>query len=396
MTLTLLVLVSAPVAHTKPMMASGVPLVRLLKNIEAYQKAHPKDPAAYYALGRAYYAAFTAPDGVSVSAYGEGNTNTLPGYPSGKLTSGPFDRTSYAAPAPKGDSLRAKYAWLAVENLRKASMGKDGLAELTLACVLDQGAKYATLMPLPKEEKELTHNFQQWTKLAIKYYGKSFDLAYPKESKDDEQPIFGYQSLIAYEAGQSYLRLVMEPSSRREQIFRGLETLRQKPHSRMVTPLVFSLERAQPLDALLAPQKRVAFDLDGTRRPQQHSWLQPSTALLVWDPQGTGKITSGTQLFGSATWWMLFPNAYAALDALDDSRDGWLTGKELMSLALWFDRNQNGVSDPGEVVPLSKTEVVGIATQATGKTGISPMNPLGLRLRDGRVLPTYDWTFLSR
>ena len=123
-------------------------------------------------------------------------------------------------------------------------------------------------------------------------------------------------------------------------------------------------------------------------------WLQPSTALLVWDPQGTGKITSGTQLFGSATWWMLFPDAYAALDALDDSRDGWLTGRELNGLALWFDRNQNGISDPGEVVALSNSPIVGIATKATGKTALSLMNPAGLRLRDGRTLPTYDWTFI--
>lgn len=89
---------------------------------------------------------------------------------------------------------------------------------------------------------------------------------------------------------------------------------------------------------------------------------------------------------------MLFNDAYEALAALDDNHDGWLTGKELSGLALWQDRNQNGVSDPGEVVPIEATPVVGIATYATGKTGLSPLNTQGLRLRDGRELPTYDWT----
>ena len=45
-----------------------------------------------------------------------------------------------------------------------------------------------------------------------------------------------------------------------------------------------------------------------------------------------------------------------------------------------------------DVVPIAATPVVGIATRATGKTGLSPLNTQGLRLRDGRVLPTYDWT----
>lgn len=349
--LTLLVL---PKADAMPAMTWGVPLARLLKNIAAYQKAHPNDPAANYALGRAYYAAFSVPDSETVPLYDDGDQKRLPLFPRGKSVQGLFSRMPTTPGKPTNPALRAKYVGLAIENLRKALGKNEGLAELTLACVLEQGAKYAPQVPLPKGETELTADSKLWPKVAANYYAKAFALAFPKEAAASEQPIFGYQTLLAYEAGDSYVRLATAGNApARPDIVKGLDALKAKPRSHMVTPLIFSLEKPQPLETLLAPERRVSFDLDGSGRPQRSPWLQPSTGLLVWDPQKTGKITSGTQLFGTATWWMLFPDAYAALDALDDNRDGWLTGKELLGLAV-------------------------------------------LRLNDGRQLPTYDWTFLTR
>jgi hypothetical protein len=88
---------------------------------------------------------------------------------------------------------------------------------------------------------------------------------------------------------------------------------------------------------------------------------------------------------------MFWPTRYAALDALDDNRDGVLTGRELTGLAVWFDRNSNGVSEPGEVTPVEDLGITGIATAATSSDGAAPMNAHGLFLQDGRVLPTWDW-----
>ena len=85
-------------------------------------------------------------------------------------------------------------------------------------------------------------------------------------------------------------------------------------------------------------------------------------------------------------------DGYRALDALDDTRDGELRGDELRGLAVWFDRNQNGVSDAGEVVPIEQTGIAAISARSTGMAGASPANELGLAMKDGRVLPTYDWT----
>lgn len=107
-------------------------------------------------------------------------------------------------------------------------------------------------------------------------------------------------------------------------------------------PIVLSLRAGAVLD-LLAPAAQVRFDLDGT-----------------------GRVTSGRQLFGNVIWWMFWESGYQALAALDDDHDGWLQGRELAGLVLWFDRNQNGISDPGEVIPIEQAGVEALAARADG------------------------------
>jgi hypothetical protein len=95
------------------------------------------------------------------------------------------------------------------------------------------------------------------------------------------------------------------------------------------------------------------------------------------------------------TWWIFWKDGYQALAALDDNHDGWIRGPELAGLALWFDRNQNGISDPGEVVPIEETGIEALAASSDGWDGESPMNSRGVRFKDGRVLPTWDWVATS-
>jgi hypothetical protein len=64
------------------------------------------------------------------------------------------------------------------------------------------------------------------------------------------------------------------------------------------------------------------------------------------------------QLFGSVTFWLFWPNGYEALRALDDNHDGSLAGRELAGMAIWRDGNSDGVSDSGEVKPLSQWGIV--------------------------------------
>ncbi len=130
---------------------------------------------------------------------------------------------------------------------------------------------------------------------------------------------------------------------------------------------------------------------DDVARAAKEDRIKPGTGLLVWDPLNKGQITSGRQLFGTATWWLLFPNGYAALDALDDNRDGSLSGSELRGIGVWFDKNVNGRSDPGEVQPVMDFGVQAIRTKSTGSDHGMPMNAQGIVLKDSTVVPTYDW-----
>lgn len=239
---------------------------------------------------------------------------------------------------------------------------------------------------------------EHWRKRASAEYYAAYEGAIDQALSIKEKPMRGLQTLVGYEAANGFVRMV-KPRGPRDDRERGqlakvesdLQTLNNKPDNMAITPIVFDLERLAPLSDLEDPHLRVKFRLDGTGREQSWSWVKPTTGILVWDPTGAGRITSGQQLFGSATWWMFFSDGYHALDALDDNRDGRLSGGELRGLAVWFDRNSDGVSDKGEVVTVESAGIDSIATAATTREGDAPANHEGLELKDGRVLPTYDW-----
>jgi hypothetical protein len=163
------------------------------------------------------------------------------------------------------------------------------------------------------------------------------------------------------------------------------------PRSYVVSPMLVSLDGCRSLDELVTPNLTVPFDLDGDAIDELWPWIAPDAGWLVWDPNHRGEITSGQQLFGSASAWLFFEDGYRVLDALDDDRDGELRGAELAGIAAWFDRDTDGVSDRGEVVPVEELGIVTLRTTATLRIGASPANLCGVELADGRVLPTFDW-----
>ncbi len=99
-------------------------------------------------------------------------------------------------------------------------------------------------------------------------------------------------------------------------------------------------------------------------------WRASAAApLLVYDPEHKGRITSAAQLFGHWTFGgqrlaslttgtaQQWPHGYAALATQDSDGNGEISGKELRDLGLWFDENQNGISEPGEVKTLAASGV---------------------------------------
>jgi len=240
-----------------------------------------------------------------------------------------------------------------------------------------------------------------WTRLATRTYLQAFRLAVPEEvdgQKDKHRGMFlGYRELVTYQAGEAFLRLAKEPVNSDlpkadiTEVTAGIAKAKKVERGMAITPIVFSIAGAEPLDALVNPSARVRFDLDGSGLPTEWEWVRPQTGILVWDPEGKGKIESGRQLFGNATWWLMFENGYRALDALDDDRNGELADNELRGLALWFDSNSDGASSSAEVVSVESAGIAGLSVRPSNSDGEILSSPSGLRMRDGRLLPTYDW-----
>jgi hypothetical protein len=133
---------------------------------------------------------------------------------------------------------------------------------------------------------------------------------------------------------------------------------------------------------LEAPDARVTFDADGSGLGREWSWITPRAAWLVSDPKLDGKING---CFGTTDT--------PPLAALDDDRDGILTGKELASLALWRDANSNGVADPGEVKPLSAYGIVAISCKwqmLNENPDMVAFSPNGVVFQNGKARPSFD------
>jgi hypothetical protein len=132
--------------------------------------------------------------------------------------------------------------------------------------------------------------------------------------------------------------------------------------------------------SLTSAENGVVFDLDANGiAGEQIAWTTPGSddAWLVYDRNGNGRIDSGAELFGSRTpayadsTDRVAENGFDALlltegpsygasvpDEVIDARDAVFS-----KLRLWFDRDHNGVSDPGELVSLSDAGLVAIETR---------------------------------
>lgn len=91
------------------------------------------------------------------------------------------------------------------------------------------------------------------------------------------------------------------------------------------------------------------FDLLGDGEKQQYARLGGGAGYLTFDFDGDGKVTDGTELFGTKTG-----DAYAELAAFDEDGNGWIDENDAIfhQLKIWYDE-----TDPNATFSLSEAGV---------------------------------------
>jgi tetratricopeptide (TPR) repeat protein len=343
-----------------------IPVARLLANLEGELKADPANPDREINLARLY--------GMAYALRSDRVPATDQLTPAGKEQ--PWyghtpDLIPYKAQRLAGDDPVAR------ENLRQAAAHYEAalkldpsnlLAHLGHAWTLDQSGRAAEAIAEYRQVVE-----QAWTKEQSAKYG-SF------------KPFF-----TAEAAG--YLIALLDPAKDAAEIAQLRERVSKLgAMPRPITPIAIPLENMLAPTAILDADARVRFDADGTGWRREWTWISPRAGWLVYDADGSGRITSALQWFGNVTFWLFWPQGYEALATLDDNHDGELAGGELAHLAVWRDANANGISEPGEVLPLSAHGIVALSCAFSPGDGatFAAVSQGGVRFANGATRPTYD------
>lgn len=137
------------------------------------------------------------------------------------------------------------------------------------------------------------------------------------------------------------------------------------------------------------------FDFDdGGIAVAGHGWLKGDDGFLVHDIDGNGLIDSGAELFGSR-----HVDGFSALAHHDDDGNGIIDQNDAIfsALGIWQDRNEDGVTQAGELLTLAAAGITVIGLDAQVLNGRDQGNWIALGGtalgQDGRVVDIADVYF---
>ena len=228
---------------------------------------------------------------------------------------------------------------------------------------------------------------------AIAAYRDVLKDAWARESAPGGLPIMNFTPLTVEITG--YLLPLLDPQKDAAEIREAqshLEFIRRAP-PRPITPIAIPLQDDLAISDLVDHRAQVTFDADGSGIEKSWTWITPKAGWLVFDKLGRRQPESALDWFGNVTFWLFWENGYQALSILDDNGDGDLTGSELDGLAIWQDRNGNGVSDPEEVRSLAEWHITKLSCAYAWRDddpAAIAWSPSGVTFQGGRVRPTFD------
>jgi tetratricopeptide (TPR) repeat protein len=347
--------------------ARQVPVERLVANLEKAAKANPSDVQTRINLARLHAMAFalksdTFPASVDKNGVEQPWFGNEPQ---------PTPRRDRPAPTPAAEASARAHLEKSIATYEEALKlsPENRLALLGYGWVQQQSGD---------------------TTRAIEQYRRVIAVAWPSEK--DIKGKFPGQIVYVYEAAGYLIPLLNRDRDAAEiadlQAKRtGFENL-----PRAITPIAVPLTDNVPVDRLHDSLAQVRFDADGSGLDREWTWITPDAGWLVFDRDGRGQITSALQLFGNVTFWLFWANGYEALAALDDDGSGRVEGGELKHIAIWRDLDGDGVSDAGEVQPLSAHGITALSYASEPGDGVEleAVSAKGAQFVDGTTRPTYD------
>ena len=139
------------------------------------------------------------------------------------------------------------------------------------------------------------------------------------------------------------------------------------------SPLVMDFSGHQQFKTVAPMEKMVSFDIDNDGKKDSMGWIAPQTGLLALDLNRNGKIDNGSELFGEATRLgngQLAANGYLALKHYLPKAEDLHECTSVLDqrapifkrLRVWFDVNQDGISQKTELKTMAEAGVTGIDT----------------------------------
>ena len=127
----------------------------------------------------------------------------------------------------------------------------------------------------------------------------------------------------------------------------------------------------------------VSFDLNADGKKEQTGWTDGKDGLLVLDRNGNGQVDNGMELFGNATKLgdgSTAKDGFVALADLDSNGDGVISADDALfgQLQVWVDRNQDGLTQEGELLGLGEVGVVSFQLDAQQTDVVQNGNLIGL------------------
>ena len=132
------------------------------------------------------------------------------------------------------------------------------------------------------------------------------------------------------------------------------------------TPIILDLDG----DGVETTGRERYFDHNGDGFAELTKWVGKDDGLLVWDRDGNGRISDGSELFGNRTRLasgVLAANGFQALGELDTNGDGKVNASDpnWTKLRLWRDANGDGSSDASELLTLASLGIQSVNTAYT-------------------------------